>query len=60
MVELAAVDDVDDDVEFKARIFSAAASAAIMIMVCVLPVGRSGWNDPSTTNRLSVPYTWFC
>lgn len=39
----------------RARILLAAASAATMTMACVLPVGRSGWIEASTTNRLSVP-----
>ena len=36
-------------------IFSAACSAVIMMMDCVFPVGRSGWMEASTTNKLSVP-----
>lgn len=39
----------------RARIRAAAASAATMTMAWVLPVGRSGCIEASTTNRLSVP-----
>ena len=39
----------------RARIRAAAASAATMTMAWVFPVGRSGWMEASTTNKLSVP-----
>jgi len=39
----------------RARMRDAAASAATMTMAWVLPVGRSGCIEASTTNRLSVP-----
>ena len=38
-----------------ASTFLAAASAATITIACVFPVGKSGWKDASTTNRLSVP-----
>lgn len=39
----------------RARIFSAAYSAAVTIMAEGFPVTMPGKIDPSTTKRLSVP-----
>jgi hypothetical protein len=38
-----------------ATTFFTAASAATITIACVFPVGKSGWKDASTTNKLSVP-----
>lgn len=46
---------VFEDETSKAAILTAAASDTTMMMAWVLPVGRSGWIEASTTNKLSVP-----
>lgn len=40
---------VEDDDDAPLRMMLVAFSAATMMMACELPVGRSGWMEPSTT-----------
>ncbi len=53
-VEFDPVVELEDEV-VRAAIFDAAISATTATMAWVFPVGRSGWIEASTMNKLSVP-----